>query len=437
MTVYEIALALLNQYEVDQKYVNLSLQSHITDVLDKEKRARLTVLLYTTVERKLTYDYYISYLAERGIAEIDLEIKNILRLGLCMLLDMDGIPDFAAVNEAVGLVKQKSSRGFVNGVLRRACREKDRLPLPKPEKNFARYLSVRYSVALPLVRAYIENFGESDAEKLLSAMNTAQGLSISVNTLKISVDEYLKLLSERGISAEKSKFSDISVRLDKSHNPKNLPGYDEGYFFVQDEACAAAVQLLELSVGDIAVDVCAAPGGKSFALAVLSADEAKIHSFDISEAKLPLISEGAKRLGLASVCSLVFDATENRAELVGKCQAVICDVPCSGLGVLAKKPDLRYKDIDTLSELTALQAKIISSASNYLAPGGIMIYSTCTLNPTENIGTVGEFLREHTDFEAVDFKISDESSIGGAFTFLPHKHGTDGFFVAKLRKKQI
>ena len=436
MTVYEIALALLNQYEVDRKYVNLSLQSHITDALNKEKRAQLTALFYTTVERKLTYDYYISYLAERGIGEIDLEIKNILRLGLCMLLDMDSIPDFAAVNEAVGLVKQKSSRGFVNGVLRRAGREKGNLPLPKPEKNFARYLSVRYSVALPLVKAYIETFGESETEKLICAMSSTDGLSLTVNTLKISVDKYIALLSERGINAEKSKLSEISVHLDKSYNPKNLPGYDEGYFFVQDEACAAAVQLAELALGQVAVDVCAAPGGKSFALAVLSGDKAKIHSFDISEAKLPLISEGAERLGLASIEPEAYDATENRAELVGRCNTVICDVPCSGLGVLAKKPDLRYKDLSGLSALTELQAKIIRSASNYLAPGGIMLYSTCTLNPEENTGIVSAFLREHADFEAVDFKILDETSVGGAFTFLPHKHGTDGFFVAKLRKKQ-
>ncbi len=435
MTVLKIALALLNEYELDAKYVNLSLQSHVADALDKEKRGQLTALFYTAVERKLTYDYYISYLAGRQISKIELEIKNILRLGLCMLLDMENIPDFAAVNEAVSLVRQKSARGFVNGVLRRASREKGKLPLPKKEKSLARYLSVRYSVALPLVRMYIESFGEAEAERLISAMNTPRGLSLTVNTEKITVDDYIKLLFEQNISAKRSLYSDISLRLEKSYNPKNLPGYDEGFFFVQDEACAAAVSLLELKSGAILADVCAAPGGKSFAAAVLSADGAEIRSFDISEAKLPLITDGAKRLGLASIRAEVLDAKENKAELVGKCSAVICDVPCSGLGVLAKKPDLRYKDIDELSGLLELQADIIDSAANYLMSGGVMVYSTCTLNPAENLGIVKAFLEKHPDFEAVDFKIGNEDSSCGCFTFLPHVHETDGFFVAKLRKK--
>lgn len=435
MKLLEIALALLNEYELDAKYVNLSLQSHMTNALDKEKRGRLTALFYTTVERKLTYDYYISYLAGRSISEIDLEIKNILRLGLCMLLDMESIPDFAAVNDAVSLVKKKSTVGFVNGVLRRAAREKGSLPLPKKEKNFARYLSVRYSVALPLVRMYIDTFGEDDAERLISSMNTHSGLSVTVNTQKISVDSYIKLLLDNGIAAEKSSLSKFSIRLKKSYNPKNLPGYDEGFFFVQDEACAAAIELLEIDKGAPVADVCAAPGGKSFTAAVLSGDTAEIHSFDISEAKLPLILESAKRLGFASISAEVMDARENKPELIGKCDAVICDVPCSGLGVLSKKPDLRYKDIDDLSGLVELQEKIIDSAANYLASGGVMLYSTCTLNHSENSGVVKSFLKRHPDFEAVDFKIGNEQSICGSFTFLPHVHGTDGFFVAKLRKK--
>lgn len=433
MTVLQTALSLLNQYELDAKYVNLSLQSHAVDALDKEKRGQLTAILYTAVERKLTYDYYISYLAARQISEIDTETKNILRLGLCMLLDMESIPDYAAVNEAVGLVRQRSAKGFVNGVLRRAVREKASLPLPKKEKNFARYLSVRYSVALPLVKMYIDAFGESDAERLIVAMNTQKGLTLTVNTLKISVDEYISLLEKKGIVAQKSEYSRISVRLDKSYNPKDLPGYSDGLFFVQDEACSFAAELIGAKSGVVA-DVCAAPGGKSFAAAILSEDSAKIYSFDISEAKLPLIEEGAARLGLSSVSAEIANAEQCRDELVGKCSAVICDVPCSGLGVLAKKPDLRYKDLSGLSGLYSVQNRIIDSACRYLAVGGVMLYSTCTLNPRENDDVVNAFLLRHPNFEAVDFKIGNHASCNGMFTFLPHIHGTDGFFVAKLRK---
>ena len=434
MTVLQTALVLLNEYELNAKYANLSLQSHITDSLDSQKRGQLTALYYAAVERKLTYDYYISYLAGRQISKIDLETKNILRLGLCMLLDMDSIPDYAAVNEAVGLVRQRSARGFVNGVLRRAVREKDALPLPNRERNLARYLSVKYSVSVSIVKRYIEIFGEEESERLLTHSNEKKGLSVAVNTLKISVDDYVKLLAEQNIKAEKSRYSKISLLLDKSYNPKNLPGFSEGFFFVQDEACSSAVELLEISDGDLVADVCAAPGGKSFAAAVLSHDGAKIHSFDISEAKLPLIAEGAERLGLRGISSEVFDAAENKEELLGRCDKVICDVPCSGLGVLSKKPDLRYKDISDLSPLYQLQEKIIKSASKYLRSGGVMLYSTCTLNDMENRAVVDKFLSENADFRAVDFKVGNERTDRGTFTFLPHIHHTDGFFVAKLKK---
>ena len=435
MTTLQIALKLLNEYEENAKYVNLSLQSHIADGLDASERAKLTALLYTTVERKLTYDYYISYLSSRRIDEIDTNTKNILRLGLCMLLDMDTVPDFAAVNSAVSLSERKSATGFINGVLRRAAREREALPLPSQEKKLSRYLSVAYSVPQPTVKLFLELFGEK-TEALLSSMNESRGLSIAVNTKKISRESYLKLLKEKNISARASVYSTVSIVLDKSYNPEKLPGFEDGYFFVQDEACTAAVEALGITAGATVIDTCAAPGGKSFAAAILS-DGIRVYSFDISESKLPLISSGAERLALTEISCAVNDAKEPRLELIGKADFVICDVPCSGLGVFSKKPDIRYKDISNINELPPLQYEILLASSRYLSSAGTLLYSTCTLNRAENEDVVNRFISENKDFELADFAFANSERCEGMFTFLPHEHKTDGFFVAKIRKKTV
>ena len=434
MTVLEIALNLLNQYEINAKYVNLSLQSHLADGLNAVERAQLTALVYTTVERKLTYDYYISYLAERGIDEIDVDTKNILRLGLCQLLDMTAIPDYAAVNGAVSLAGGKGARAFVNGVLRRAAREKSALPLPSKEKKPLRYFSVAYSVPLPLVKRVFGIFGD-DTEAFLSSINEKRPLTVAVNTLKISRTDYMKLLRENGIDSQISEYSSISLRLDKSYNPKNLPGFFDGLFIVQDEACTAAVEALSITGnGKVLIDTCAAPGGKSFAASILSGGKASVYSFDISESKLPLIEDGAKRLSMNITCGIC-DAKAPRKELFGLADYVICDAPCSGLGVLSKKPDLRYKNLETISELPSLQYDILLESSRYLKSGGAMIYSTCTLLPEENEEVVNRFISENEGFYLQDFTVGNQASCKGMFTFLPHKHTTDGFFVAKIRKK--
>lgn len=434
MNVRKIALLLLNDYENQGKYVNLSLSSHMADSLTKEERGFLTALLYTAVEKKLTYDYYIASISGRSIEKIDTYTKNILRLGICQILEMEKIPAFAAVNESVKLARNKGERAFVNGVLRTVEREKKSLPLPQRYKNLARYLSVRYSFPVWIVKHFIGELGEAETEKLLEYITRISPTDLTVNTVKISVDEFLDKLSAHGIKATKSEYSPISVRISESVDPRTLPGYSEGEFFVQDSSCAAAVYALMINRGYFVIDVCACPGGKSFAAAVIGNDSGEIKSFDIHESKLSLIEDGAKRLGISSVCAEVRDANFPDATLFGKADRVICDVPCSGLGVLSKKPDLRYKSEEGIKDLPGLQYKILNSSKNYLKRGGRMIYSTCTLNTAENSAVVDRFLSENTDFHTVDFYVGKEKSQNGRFTFIPHVHKTDGFFVCLLEK---
>ncbi|MBQ1261263.1 MAG: 16S rRNA (cytosine(967)-C(5))-methyltransferase RsmB [Clostridia bacterium] len=431
MSVLKIALALLNEYELQGKYVNLSLQSHRADALADSERALLSHLLYTTVEKKITYDYYIGYLTKRQISDIDMSLKNILRLGLCMICDCEGTPHYAAVNECVALAEGKHIKGFVNAVLRRAARECDTLPLPERKKNAARYLSVRYSYPLPLIRELIGIFGEEEAEQILIAYEKSRRITLTVNTKKITREEYIRMLVKADITATPSEYSPISVRLDRSYNPERLPGFSEGLFFVQDEASALCALALGATATDTVVDVCAAPGGKSFAAALSGA---RVYSFDVSESKLPLIISGKDRLGLGDLWAEAVDALVGKAELFGTCDRVICDVPCSGLGVLGKKPDMKYNAAGRGEELPELQYAILKASVRYLKPHGTLVYSTCTLNPRENREVVEKFIGENEGYSLIDFTLGELKSQGGQLTLLPHVHNTDGFFMAKIRK---
>lgn len=433
MNVRQITLRILDEYEAGGKYVNLALSSHITDGLTREERGALTALLYTTVERKLSYDYYICALSGRSEEMIDPHTKNILRLGLCQLLDMHSIPDFAAVNESVRLARSKGERAFVNGVLRKAA-SIDKLPMPDEKKKPLRHISVKYSFPLDLVRHFDRIYGREATEQILSFYNNEKYTDITVNILKITPDGYLEMLKDAGYSAEKCENLDCSVRIFSSVNPERLPGFDDGLFFVQDRASALCAAALSPNGDSTVVDVCAAPGGKSFCAKMLSHGGARIYSFDLHESKLSLIGSGASRLGISDLTVAARDALAPDESLVGIADRVICDVPCSGLGVLGKKPDLRYKELSALTSLPELQLNILKASTAYLKVGGELVYSTCTLNPMENEDVVRDFLSENADFELVPFNVGELDAPDGMLTLLPHVHSTDGFFMAKIRK---
>ncbi len=437
MTVRELTLSLLCDYEINGKYVNLSLSSHLTDNLTADERRFLTVLLYTTVERKITYDYYISAISNRSTDKIDPTTLNILRMGMCQLVHIDSIPSHAAVNATVALGRNKGERSFINGVLRQAARLKDdnKLPLPSRDKKVARYLSVAHSFPMWLVKHFLSLYGEEGTERLLDRFNMARYTDLTVNLNKISKAELMEALTREGHEAISFVDSPISIRLPVSVNPKRLHGFDEGLFFIQDAACALSAEALGAEKGDRIIDVCACPGGKSFAASIL-AKECEILALDLHESKLPLVEDGAKRLGLSGIEVGECDATTPRCELFGSFDKVICDVPCSGLGVLGKKPDIRHRDNQSLQNLPELQYDILVKSSGYLKDSGVIIYSTCTLNPDENESVVERFIAEHSEYSMEDFTVGGIASVGGMITLTPHVHETDGFFIAKIRKNK-
>ena len=428
--IRKITLELLCEAELADKYVNLLLNSPKLSALDRSELSALTALLYTTVENKYRYDYFIGAISGRALADIDLTTKNILRIGMCQILDMNSIPDFAAVNETVKLARNPGERSFVNAILRATVKKIDSLPYPDREKKPLRYLSVKHSMPMPLVKLYHRLFGE-DTEKLLCAFSSQRPLSISVNEGKITRAELIEKLSQ--IGAEAAEYTDNGIHIKENIPPKLIKGFSEGEFFVQDEASRIAVAALGVCDKDIVVDTCAAPGGKSF-LAAIKAPRGKVYSFDLHESKLSLIESGAERLGIENITVSARDALAPDPDLFGKADKVICDAPCSGLGVIAKKPDIRYKDLGSIEELPALQYSILSEAAKYLKVGGRMIYSTCTLVRDENEGVSDKFVSEHEEFEYEDFEVGDLRSVGGRLTLLPHIHGTDGFYVSLIRR---
>ena len=430
MTVRERALRLLMELEAREGFANLLLSDRVLAEAG-EGSAFLTALFYGTVERRLTLDYFIGALASRSPDELSAHTRCALRLGLYQLLFMD-IPPHAAVGETVSLGENKGERALLNAVLREAQRKRDDLPMP-PKARAARYLSVKYSFPVSTVKRFLALF-EEETEALLASFNEVKPLSLNTRSACVR-DELLSRFAEDGILAEKTPYAPYGIRVLSSVSPTALYGFKEGLFFVQDEASAIAAAALAPRRGDTVLDLCAAPGGKTFGAALYAAGEGRFMAFDLHESKLSLIKSGAERLGL-TVEAAQRDASVYDPALAEIADRVICDVPCSGLGVLGKKPDLRYREVN--ESLCDLQYTILENASRYLKAGGVLLYSTCTLTREENGDNVRRFLAEHPEFSAVDFALGEEKRVeseDGMLTLLPHKHGTDGFFMAKLEKR--
>jgi len=435
MNVRKLALDTLCKCESAAQYANLALDARIKkNNISGDDRSLFTVLVYGTIEHKLTLDYYIGLLSSLPESKIDAQTRNILRLGLYQIIYMR-TKDHAAVNETVSLAPRKS-RGFVNAILRSYIRRKDELFLPDKNQYTTKYLSVAYSYPEATCKMLYDVFGSDETEKLLSAMNNNPPITLKANTLRISRDELSARLISNGIRCEATRFSPHGIKLTDGFSYSELEGMLGGLFFVQDEASQISTEALDAKSGETIMDVCSCPGSKSFGAALSMKNEGKIFAYDLSKSKLPLIQSGAQRLGIDIISTEVHDGRDFMPEYEGKMDRIICDVPCSGFGVVAKKPDIRYKDITAATALPAIQYDILKTAARYLKVGGTLIYSTCTILPEENEDNVNRFLSEHQNFELVPFKSGELDCKTGMITLLPHLHNTDGFFVAKLTKKK-
>lgn len=366
-------------------------------------------------------------------SKIEPKVRDILRCAVYQIAFMNKIPVNAAVNEAVEQCKKlgySRASGFVNAVLRKISSSRE-AALDVDNKGTAEYLSVRYSHPLWLCEYMVKHHGYDFAESFFPENNREPQTAVQVNTLKTTAEELLAKLNENNADTKMHPW--LADCLVVKGKVTALKGFDEGLFYVQDPAARSAVTVAELKPGMKVLDACAAPGGKSFAAAIDMCNTGSILSCDLHEMKLSLIKTGAKRLGIDIIGTQARDA---RSLLDEKFDVIIADVPCSGYGVIRKKPDIRFKPEAERLSLPDIQYTILDNLSKALEPSGTLIYSTCTVFQEENEDVVSRFLAEHSDFETAQFTLPNGKTADGMYTFWPHIDGTDGFFVCKLRRKQ-
>lgn len=399
----------------------------------------LSALVYGVLERKITLEYIIRQYSSIRIKKIEKKTLIILYLGVYQLIYMDKVPDSAAVNESVKLCKKLrlyKSGGFVNAILRNLVRAEKQFKMPD-ENDHVKYLSVKYSCPEELVSEFLDQYGNK-SETILSGFIGRPPITVRVNTLKTTKETLRDALTKRGVTVENISYLENSLNLSKTGSLEQIPEFREGHFFVEDAASQLCAEMLGAEKGETICDVCSAPGGKSFYSAICMENEGEVFSFDLHLHKLNLIESGAKRLGIEIIKTARRDASSDDIPLP-PCQRILCDVPCSGLGILRRKPEIRYKTDTIIDILPKLQYSILCMNASYLPIDGILVYSTCTLRKSENTDVIDRFLCEHPDFrpeplklpEGFDRQLDEDDH---CLTILPGVYDTDGFFIAKLRR---
>ena len=430
MTARSAALAVLLKCENEGGYANIALDSVLDrSGLDRADRALASELVFGVIERKITLDHYISSLSSTKLSKLEPRVLSLLRLGVYQLAFLDRVPSYAAVNESVSLAP-KRARGFVNAVLRSFMRLEH---LPEPPADPIDSLSVRYSYPRELCELFCAEFGKERTESLFAAMNERPPVNLRVNTVKSSREAVIEYLKGEGFCAVPAPVSPVGITVEKGAAAK-LEGFKNGEFFVQDEASQICTAALSAQAGELLIDACSAPGSKSFGAAIDMKNKGRIISCDLHSSKLSLIKSGAKRLGVDIIEVREQDARRPMEEFIGRADRVLCDVPCSGFGVIAKKPEIRYKDVKPTEDLPKIQYDILKNCASYVRSGGTLVYSTCTVLDRENGANIRRFLAENRDFYAEDFCVGDRH-FDALTTLYPDTDKTDGFFVAKLKRK--
>ncbi|MBR2934178.1 MAG: 16S rRNA (cytosine(967)-C(5))-methyltransferase RsmB [Oscillospiraceae bacterium] len=441
MDAREVALLTLNACERQGGWSDGVLKKQLSQAgLDSRDAGLATQLCFGVLQNKLLLDFYLSQFSNTPLKRMEAKVVQLLRIGLYQMLFLTRVPHSAAVNSAVELTRQhcKNPRasGMVNGILRALERSLDRLPtIPNTDK--VQYLSTLYSHPNWLVEQWLSELGEEETTRLLAANNAAPPITAQVNTCRISSVALLGRLSDAGVDVQMHPWLKDCLVIRDTGDLERLDSFRDGLFYIQDPASRLAVMAADARPGMRVLDACAAPGGKSFALSAAMGNRGEVLSCDLHPHKKKLMQAGAQRLGLDCMKPQTADATVFRAEWENGFDLVVADVPCSGLGVIRKKPDIRYKDPESLADLPQVQKRILDNVCRYVKPGGVLLYSTCTLLERENRHIVETFLGEHSEFALEAFALPEP--VGqveqGMLTLWPHRHDTDGFFFAKLRRK--
>ncbi|MCR5167629.1 MAG: 16S rRNA (cytosine(967)-C(5))-methyltransferase RsmB [Oscillospiraceae bacterium] len=422
-------------------YSNLALDSALKECgLSSEDKRFVSRIFYGVIERRLTLEYVMGVYGSKPAAKLDKEVRAVLAAGIYQLLYCEGIPDRAAVNESAELIKQygkASAAGYVNAVMRSMIRSGKSFELPEDK---VKAISVKYSCSESIVSMLLKSYPEEKAVSLLEDSLTSRGTVFRVNTAKTDTETLRKELENIGISASPPALLPWlwNCLVSDGLSGNSLSGtelYKQGMFHIQGISSQLCCMALDPRENETIADVCAAPGGKSFTIAEMMNGTGTVYSGELHEKRTGLIRSGAERLGLKNIRTYTHNAAEYD-ETFPKADRVLCDVPCSGIGVMGSKPEIKYKDISDLSKLYSTQAAILDTSSRYVRSGGVLVYSTCTVDPAENDDIVRDFLGKHSDFYAEPFLKEYGEPFGGAMTTIfPCDLGSDGFFICRMRRK--
>lgn len=429
----KVVLNLLTKIDKNSSYSNILLDDGLAKSnLSLQDKKFAAALFYGVLERKITLDAVIKKYSNRPSDKLNVEILNLLRMGVYQLCYMDSVPDSAAVDECVKLAKANRNpavSGFVNGLLRSFIRDDKSIP---KGKNEIENLSIEYSCPEWLVKKWNDEYGDKITLSMLKTSLGQAPTTIKANEIKCSAADLFKELNSCGIGCEVNSNALSAMNIFSSGSVESLEQYKKGFFHVQDissQLCCAAVDPKE---GDTVLDICSAPGGKTFTLAEMMNNKGRVFAFDLHENRVKLIRQGAERLGLTCVSANINNGKVFN-ELLSPADRVLCDVPCSGLGVIRRKPEIKYKNPDDFKNLPEIQYEILNTSSKYVKKGGVLVYSTCTLSRDENDCVIDKFLENHKDFGPC---MLDENIFGKdcgfKVTITPDKFNSDGFFIAKL-----
>ena len=413
-----LAYKVLSKIERDKAYSNIAVDA-VLNQNEVSSAPFVCALVYGVIERKITLDYFLSKLLTQPIKKLNPQVLTILRMGVYQIKYMDKVPVSAAVNESVKLSK-KVKCGFASGLINSVLRKIASTEIELPNTDNKIYdMSIAYSCPENLVTHFVNDYGYIKAEEILKASVGAVPVFLRVNTLKTTSNDLIDMLANEGITA-KSLGNGTSLEVVDGGAVFKTELYKKGYFHAQDLASQDCILNFAPKKNDVVFDMCAAPGGKSFTMAQMMENQGEIYSFDLYDHKIKLINDGAKRLGINIINAQIGDASVYNPDLP-KADKILCDVPCAGLGVIRRKPEIKYKDFTFVDKLCELQYNILENSALYLKEKGVIMYSTCSLSNKENIEICRRFLEEHKDFKN-----------GGMVTSFPHEKGSDGFFYAIL-----
>lgn len=444
-TVREQVVDLLIEVEREQSYAQLSLKKALVD-LEMRDKALATEIFYGTIKYQIQIDYWLNQYSKTPIRKMKPLIRNLLRMSVYQMLHLDKIPVSAVINEAVKITKKRKFQGlsgFVNGLLRTIDREREKLAYPSEKDSLSEALSIQYAIPEWMIKMWLKQYSRDIVEQIASALNQRAEVCGRVNDLKGSKAELLEILEKEGVHVESGHLLEEAFYLKKVDNLQNLPSFKLGAWTVQDESAMLVAHVVAPKAGEYVLDMCSAPGGKSMHMAAKMENRGEIIACDIHPHKLELIEKNAKRLGISIIKPTLQDGMVLNENWIGKFDKVLLDAPCSGLGIMKRKPDIRlHKTKDDLKEIVEIQKALFKNAVQYLKPNGKLVYSTCTISYEENEQMIKEAVSEYgleleNIVDTIPKLIQSSVKEQGMIQILPNMAGTDGFFIASLKRRSF